>query len=166
MGASAEEPERNTSPGIFYDEILRKQVENKCGQLGADWEYASMFAQVDECILRKARRCPPFLFVLVRVHSRLVHLVVREFDEAHKKPVHVQPKGSAGGGARVSSAAAAMAATARLKDAALWSAQPTTPKGEKRNADNHEAGGKKQKKVKCWRCGEVGHYASQCPKSS
>ena len=58
MGASAEEPERNTSLGIFYDEILRKEVENKCGQLGADWEYASMFAQVDESIVRKARRCP------------------------------------------------------------------------------------------------------------
>ena len=72
MGASAEEPERNTSLGIFYDEILRKEVENKCGQLGADWEYASMFAQVDESILRKARRlAPPFLFVLVRVHSPL-----------------------------------------------------------------------------------------------
>jgi len=31
MGASAEEPERNTSLGIFYDEILRKEVESKCG---------------------------------------------------------------------------------------------------------------------------------------
>ena len=66
MGASAEEPERNTSLGIFYDEILRKEVENKCGQLGAEWEYAPMFSQVDDSILRKARRLAGF-GVVVRV---------------------------------------------------------------------------------------------------
>ena len=68
MGASAEEPERNTSLGIFYDEILRKEVENKCGQLGAEWEYAPMFSQVDDSILRKARRLP-LSALLVRVDS-------------------------------------------------------------------------------------------------
>ena len=95
---------------------------------------------------------PPFAFV------------GREFDEAHKKVVHEPVKGTAGAGGRVTSAAATVAAKARLKDA-LWNAQPTTPKGEKRGHENQEGGGKK-KKVKCWKCGEIGHYASQCPKSS
>ena len=42
--------------GIIYDEQLRKEVENKCGQLGAARNYSSMFLAVDEGILRKARR--------------------------------------------------------------------------------------------------------------
>ena len=62
MGAAAEYAgstgwgERNTMLGIIYDEQLRKEVENKCGQLGAAWNYSSMFLAVDEGILRKARR--------------------------------------------------------------------------------------------------------------
>ena len=56
MGAAAETPERNTTLGIIYDEQLRKEVENKCGQLGATWDYAQLFMDVDESILRKARR--------------------------------------------------------------------------------------------------------------
>ena len=60
LGAAAEYAgnggERNTMLGIIYDEQLRKDVENKCGQLGAAWDYTSMFVAVDEGILRKARR--------------------------------------------------------------------------------------------------------------
>ena len=60
LGAAAEcagnGGERNTMLGIIYDEQLRKEVENKCGQLGATWDYTSMFLVVDESILRKARR--------------------------------------------------------------------------------------------------------------
>ena len=60
LGAAAEHAcsggERNTMLGIIYDEQLRKEVENKCGQLGAAWDYTSMFVAVDEGILRKARR--------------------------------------------------------------------------------------------------------------
>jgi len=56
-----DDPDRNTSLGIFYDELLRKEVENKCGQLGAAWDYSSLFLEVDEGMLRKARR---FVFML------------------------------------------------------------------------------------------------------
>ena len=52
-----DDPDRNTSLGIFYDELLRKEVENKCGQLGASWDYSQLFLKVDEGLLRKARRC-------------------------------------------------------------------------------------------------------------
>ena len=51
-----DDPERNTSLGIFYDDLLRKEVENKCGQLGASWDFTQMFLKVDEGVLRKARR--------------------------------------------------------------------------------------------------------------
>ena len=35
-----DDPDRNTSMGIFYDKLLCKEVENKCGQLGASWDYS------------------------------------------------------------------------------------------------------------------------------
>jgi len=81
MGASAEEPERNASLGIFYDEVLRKEVENKCGQLGTAWEYSSLFTQVDEGLLRKARRFALLLVVvcvtvaLLRVAGNLMRRI-------------------------------------------------------------------------------------------
>ena len=56
MGAAAESPVRNTTLGIFYDELLRKEIENKCGQLGSAWEYKQAFLQIDENVLRQARR--------------------------------------------------------------------------------------------------------------
>ena len=83
MGASAEEPERNASLGIFYDEVLRKEVENKCGQLGTAWEYSSLFTQVDEGLLRKARRFALLLDVvcvtvaLLRVAGNLMRRIRR-----------------------------------------------------------------------------------------
>ena len=83
MGASAEEPERNASLGIFYDEVLRKEVENKCGQLGTAWEYSSLFTQVDEGLLRKARRFALLLVVvcvtvaLLRVAGNLMRRIRR-----------------------------------------------------------------------------------------
>ena len=151
MGASAEEPERNTSLGIFYDEILRKEVENKCGQLGAEWDYAELFSQVDEGMLRKARRfaCSTSWCVC----NGCLVACDREFDEAHKKV----PKGSA-----PTKATAVAPVPAK---SVMWAAQPSTPKGDKRGHGHEDAGGKK-KKVTCWKCGEVGHYASKCPKLS
>ena len=56
MGATAESPVRNTTLGILYYELLRKEVENKCGQLGSAWEYKQAFLQIDENVLRQARR--------------------------------------------------------------------------------------------------------------
>ena len=71
LGAAAEYAgnggERNTMLGIIYDEQLRKEVENKCGQLGAAWDYTSMFVAVDEGILRKARRFELAQCLLCRV---------------------------------------------------------------------------------------------------
>ncbi len=54
MGAAAEE--KNMSLAMIYDEILRKKVENMCGQLGADWDYSPLFLDMDESVMRKARR--------------------------------------------------------------------------------------------------------------
>ena len=56
LGAASETPDRNTTLGIIYDELLRKEIENKCGQLGTDWQYNDMFTTVDEGTLRKAGR--------------------------------------------------------------------------------------------------------------
>jgi hypothetical protein len=75
MGAASESPERNTTLGVIYDEILRKEVENKCGQLGVDWEYMELFGAVDDGILRKARRrvcsaeCCPVVCCIVCLHK-------------------------------------------------------------------------------------------------
>ena len=61
-----DDPDRNTSLGIFYDELLRKQVANKCGHLGASWDYSQIFLQVDEGLLTKAHR---YVFLLACVWS-------------------------------------------------------------------------------------------------
>ena len=91
MGASAEEPERNTSLGIFYDEILRKEVENKCGQLGAEWEYAPMFSQVDDSILRKARRLAVF-GVVGACGSPLLHLLAGSLTKPIRRLFMSRPR--------------------------------------------------------------------------
>ena len=54
FGAAAES--RPASLAIAYDELFRKDIENKAGQLGASWAYANLFTQVDDNILRMARR--------------------------------------------------------------------------------------------------------------
>ena len=54
FGAAAES--RPASLAIAYDELFRKDIENKAGQLGASWAYANLFTQVDDNILRIARR--------------------------------------------------------------------------------------------------------------
>ncbi len=61
-----DEPERKTSLGIVYDELWRKETENKCGQLGTAWDYSLLFLKVDEGMLRKARR---FVFMLFCLRS-------------------------------------------------------------------------------------------------
>jgi hypothetical protein len=56
-------------------EILSKEVENKCGQLGVDWEYMELCGAVDDGILRKARRrvcsaeCCPVVCCIVCLHK-------------------------------------------------------------------------------------------------
>ena len=62
-----DDPDRNTSLGIFYDDLLRKEVENKCGQLGESWDFTQMFLKVDEGVLRKARRFVRLLICVLPV---------------------------------------------------------------------------------------------------
>ena len=50
MGASAEE--RPATLAIVYDELLRKEIENKCGQLGAQFKFQEMLVRLDERTLR------------------------------------------------------------------------------------------------------------------
>ena len=54
VGAAAEF--RPASLAVVYDELLRKEVENKAGQLGASWDFAKSFTQVDDNVWRMARR--------------------------------------------------------------------------------------------------------------
>ena len=54
LGAAAEA--RPASLAVVYDELFRKEIENKSGQLGKSWNYAELFTHVDENILRNARR--------------------------------------------------------------------------------------------------------------
>ena len=54
IGAAAEA--RPTSLAVVYDELLRKEVENKCAQLGKTWSFSTMLTQQNENILLQARR--------------------------------------------------------------------------------------------------------------
>ena len=54
LGAAAEG--RPASLAVVYDELFRKMVENKSGQLGQSWDFAKLFTHVDDNILRDARR--------------------------------------------------------------------------------------------------------------
>ena len=55
FGAAAEF--RPTALAVAYDELLRKDVENKAGQLGESWDFSKSFMQIDDNVLRMARRC-------------------------------------------------------------------------------------------------------------
>ena len=84
----------------------------------------------------------------------------RDFDEAHKKV----PK--ANGPARVAAVAEVGSGKAG-KGNAMWSAQPVSPRGEvpswKRSHGSEDAGGKKLRKITCYKCGKEGHFAKKCP---
>ena len=54
LGAAAEG--RPASLAVVYDELFRKMVENKSGQLGQSWDFAKLFTHVDDNILRDAWR--------------------------------------------------------------------------------------------------------------
>ena len=54
MDAPAEE--RTPSLAMIYDEMLRKKIENKCGQLGEAFDIAGQLASTDEVVLRWAKR--------------------------------------------------------------------------------------------------------------
>ena len=47
---------RPTSLAVVYDELLRKEVENKADQLGQSWDFTEWFTHVDDNTLRQARR--------------------------------------------------------------------------------------------------------------
>ena len=54
MGAAAED--RKPVLAIIYDEMVRKEWENKAGMLGDGFEVSDRMAQEDEVILKRARR--------------------------------------------------------------------------------------------------------------
>ena len=54
MGAAADD--RTTASAIMYDELMRQEIENKCGQLGPEYEFSELLLQVNETILRRAKR--------------------------------------------------------------------------------------------------------------
>ena len=56
---------RPTSLAVVYDELLRKEVENKADQLGQAWDFTELFTRVDENTLRQARRQAVCLLVVV-----------------------------------------------------------------------------------------------------
>ena len=54
LGAGAEE--RSPSLALIYDEMLRAEIENKCGQLGDDFDIHKKLSAMDERVLNWARR--------------------------------------------------------------------------------------------------------------
>ena len=54
IGAAAEA--RPTSLAVVYDELLRKEVENKCAQLSKKLDFSHMLTHQNENILLQARR--------------------------------------------------------------------------------------------------------------
>ena len=56
---------RPTSLAVVYDELLRKEVENKADQLGQSWDFTVLFTHVDDNTLRQARRQAVCLLVVV-----------------------------------------------------------------------------------------------------
>ena len=62
---------RPTSLAVVYDELLRKEVENKADQLGQSWDFTEWFTHVDDNTLRQARRQAVCLFLRVCVFPSL-----------------------------------------------------------------------------------------------
>ena len=54
MDAAAEGYTPNLA--MFYDELLRQEVEDRCGQLGPSYSIAKAMAGVNEAVLRRAKR--------------------------------------------------------------------------------------------------------------
>jgi hypothetical protein len=54
-----------TSLAVVYDELLRKEVENKADQLGQSWDFTALFTHVNDNILRQARGQAVCLLVVV-----------------------------------------------------------------------------------------------------
>ena len=69
LGAAADA--RPPSLAVMYDELLRKQIENKAGQLGDSWVFSDMLTEVNENVLRQARRQAVCLSVRVLVCTLL-----------------------------------------------------------------------------------------------
>ena len=89
MNASADVPARNTMLGITYDEVFRRDIENKCGQLGAGWDYKSKFLELDENTLRTARRS---LNVFVSGHCNSSHCVNKGSSISRRRPLTIKGK--------------------------------------------------------------------------
>ena len=66
MSASSEN--RPATLAVVYDELVRKEIENKCGQLGTNWKFQEMLVRLDERTLRAARKLVPELKEEVRAH--------------------------------------------------------------------------------------------------
>ena len=54
MSASSEN--RPATLAVVYDELVRKEIENKCGQLGTKWKFQELLVSLDERTLRAARK--------------------------------------------------------------------------------------------------------------
>ena len=55
LGAVGED--RSPVVAMVYDDLLRKEVETKCGQLGSSFELKEKFLTIDPIIERRAVRC-------------------------------------------------------------------------------------------------------------
>lgn len=81
LGAAAED--RSASLALIYDELLRKEIENKCGQLGDEFDMHKKMVMADEVVLRWARR-----YSCLRVRRQYFNCAFfrccREWDKTHK----------------------------------------------------------------------------------
>lgn len=74
MSASSEN--RPATLAVVYDELVRKEIENKCGQLGTKWKFQELLVSLDERTLRAARKLVPELKEEVLAHL-FKHVAVR-----------------------------------------------------------------------------------------
>ena len=89
IGLSSASEERSPSLALIYDEMLRSEIENKCGQLGDDFDMHQKLTSPDERVLQWARRCMVFLHVMV---SRYAVPFSREWDKTNRWQAAVLPK--------------------------------------------------------------------------
>ena len=139
FGAAAEF--RPASLAIAYDELFRKDIENKAGQLGASWAFADLFTQVDDNVLRMARRhaCVECASLVI---LRLSSFAGKCRKWGLQKSKQLLPLPSRSGSAASGKTSAVESSTpvcravlvvvcldllSHLLGGALWEAQPRTP---------------------------------------
>ena len=136
MSASSEN--RPATLAVVYDELVRKEIENKCGQLGTSWKFQEMLVRLDERTLRAARKLVPELKEEVRVQlfckcvaaliPYLGCLQKRELGAARAWQSQPQTKGA--WQSQPQTKGRGKAASLQRGGAPSWAAQPSTPKGE------------------------------------